>query len=70
MYTQEPVIRACAKCEGTGIVPNMEVVNCPVCHGTGKFLDSPCLGCGGIGTVELEDEAICPQCGDLAQVSG
>ena len=52
----------CLECEGTGYVPRVEVVNCPICHGSGQFLDSPCLGCGGKGTVELEGEAVCPCC--------
>lgn len=62
MHAQGTMVRACASCGGTGAISSQEVVNCPVCHGSSKFLDRPCLGCGGSGTVELQDEALCPEC--------
>jgi DnaJ-class molecular chaperone len=62
MYTKEIQPDVCAECVGTGYVPHLEVVNCPICHGSGRFMDSPCLGCGGHGAVELDGEALCPSC--------
>lgn len=62
MHAQVTMVRGCAACAGTGVVSCRDAVNCPVCHGSGKFLDSPCLGCGGSGTVELQGEALCPEC--------
>jgi DnaJ-class molecular chaperone len=59
-----PVVQTsvCAKCEGVGVIRCLEVVTCPVCHGSGTFLEATCLGCGGVGTVELDDEQLCPCC--------
>jgi DnaJ-class molecular chaperone len=56
------VLDKCSKCDGSGLVPQVERVACPVCHGTGQFMDSPCLGCGGSGKIELQDKSVCPVC--------
>jgi len=59
-------IESCVVCEDTGFIPCVEVVVCPICHGSGSFMGSPCMGCGGKGTVELDSEVDCPCCDGTA----
>ena len=48
----------CKQCNGSGQVRQVRqsffgqsvvVTDCPLCHGTGEFIESPCSSCGGSG---------------------
>jgi DnaJ-class molecular chaperone len=64
MTTSEIVTGECANCRGTGTVSFIESAPCPVCRGSGDYLEQTCLGCGGSGEVEWEDEEMCRRCID------
>lgn len=51
----------CAQCGGAGQVRMTQgffsvTRTCPHCHGTGKYVATPCMNCSGLGTVRTERE--------------
>jgi len=60
--------RKCESCNGTGkqvttrqeskdkgTISFQQITICPVCHGQGTFIDSPCESCNGRGEIEKDD---------------
>lgn len=53
--------QACVQCAGVGQVRMTQgffsvTRTCPRCHGTGKYVATPCTSCSGLGTVRSERE--------------
>lgn len=57
----EKGIKRCSRCQGAGQVHQSRgffsmASTCPQCHGAGKMITEPCLGCDGVGRVKKKEE--------------